>query len=125
MSRVFVDANVLLEIMFARPKLEQASQVLRNPDDTFAISTLTVHILYYFAEAEGIDREFVWRLAGLARHVSLLPETIQDARERYNGKDFEDCLQALCAERAGCDKIVTLDKGFKRASGTQLPVTVL
>lgn len=125
MSKVFVDANLLVEIMLVRPKLERASEVLHNPDDTFVISTLTVHILHYFAEAEGIERKFVRRLAGLAYHAPLLAETVQNAYDRYNGKDFEDCLQAACAERAGCDKIVTLDKGFKRASNTELPVTVL
>lgn len=125
MSKLFLDANVFLEIMFSRSKVQQVSELMHKPEHEFFASSLTVHILYYFAEAEGVDRSFVERLADLAAHLPIDAKTIRQAQARYTGKDFEDCLQAACAEAGGCDEIVTLDKSFSRLSATKLPVRIL
>ncbi len=125
MNKVFLDANILLEIMMARSKIEQINLLLHDKASEFFISSLTVHILYYFAEVERIDNQFVQRLAGLASHLPLTARAVRLAQERYDGKDFEDCLQAACAELGGCTSIVTIDKRFARHSDTKLPVQVL
>lgn len=125
MSRVLLDANILMEIMFARSKLEPVSAVLHDKRYEFWISALTVHILYYFAEIEGIDRTFTTRLTGLAAHLPITAQTIKLAQKRYNERDFEDCLQAACAELGKCDEILTLDKKFAKLSGTRLPVRAI
>ena len=125
MSRLFVDTNILMEIMFARSKMEQISEVMHNEGYEFFISTLTVHILYYFAEVEGIERNFVAKLAGLAQRLPVNEEMLILAQQRYKGKDFEDCLQAACAEVTGCNEILSLDRGFHQNSGTKLKVLLL
>jgi predicted nucleic-acid-binding protein len=84
-----------------------------------------VHILYYFAEVEGIERSFVAKLAGLAQCLPVNEEMIRLAQQRYKGKDFEDCLQAACAELTGCNEILSLDKKFHKNSGTKLKVLLV
>ena len=125
MSRLFVDANILMEIMFARSKMEQISEIMHNPEYEFFVSTLTVHILYYFAEVEGIERSFVAKLAGLAQRIPVNEEMIRLAQQRYKGRDFEDCLQAACAELTGCNEILSLDRKFHQNSSTKLKVLLV
>ena len=125
MSRLFVDANILMEIMMGRSKMEQISKIFHNPEYEFFVSTLTVHILYYFAEVEDIERSFVRKLVDLARHLPVNEKMITLAQQRYKGKDFEDCLQAACAELTGCDEILSIDKNFRQDSGTKLKVLLV
>lgn len=125
MSRLFVDTNILMEIMVGRSKVEQISEIFHNPEYEFFISALTVHILYYFAEIEGIEREFVRKLAGLAQHLPVNEKMIALAQQRYKGKDFEDCLQAACAELSYCEEILSLDKKFHTNSSTRLKVQLV
>jgi predicted nucleic acid-binding protein len=122
MKRILVDANVLMEVLFAQPKLAQCQAALQGAGREFYISTLTAHILYYFGEQTGVPREFVAEVVAICGHLPLEPQAVKRAQEHYTGKDFEDCLQAACAERHGCDEIVTLNKNFARDSGTILPV---
>lgn len=125
MSKVFMDASALMEIMMGRSKMDQVSKILHTPEHEFFMSVLTVHILYYFAEIGGIDRGFVRRLTDLGLHLPISEKTLVLAQKRYNGKDFEDCLQAACAELGGCGEVVTLDKNFALISGTKLRVKVI
>ena len=122
MSRLFVDTNILMEIMMGRSKTKQISKIFHSPDYEFFISALTVHILYYFAEVEAIDQNFVRKLVGLAKHLPINEKMIVLAQRRYRGKDFEDCLQAACAEQTDCHEILSLDKKFHQNSGTKLKV---
>ena len=105
--------------------MEQISEVFHDPKYEFFISALTVHILYYFAEVEGIDRSFVHKLLDLAFHLPINENMIYLAQERYTGKHFEDCLQAACAELTGCNEILSLDKDFYNNSGTTLKVLLI
>jgi predicted nucleic acid-binding protein len=125
MSKLFIDANVLMEIMFARSKMEQVTELFHDANSEFFTSTITVHILYYFAEREGIDRNFVRRLTDLVGHLPVGPDLLADAQKRYDGKDFEDCLQAVCAEQNGCEEIITLDRKFAQHSNTRLSVRLI
>lgn len=125
MRKIFVDTNLLMEIMMGRSKMEQVAKVMHTKEYEFFISTLTVHILFYFAEIESIDRDFTRGLTKLGHHLLLSPAMVATAHKRYSGKDFEDCLQAACAELGGCDEIITLDKKFAKNSGTKLPVRVI
>jgi len=125
MSRLFVDTNILMEIMMSRSKMEQISKIFHNPEYEFFISTLTVHILYYFAEVEGIERDFVRRLAGLAQHLPVNEKMIALAQQRYKDRDFEDCIQAACAELTNCKEILSLDRKFHQNSGTKLKVQLV
>lgn len=125
MTRLFVDANILMKIILGRSKMEQISKIFHNPDYEFFISTLTVHILYYFAEVEGIEQSFVRKLVDLALHLPVNEQMITLAQQRYKGKDFEDYLQAAYAELTGCNEILSIDKKFHQDSGTKLKVQLV
>ncbi len=125
MKRVLVDACVLMEIMLARDKLELCREQLQNADKEFYASTLTAHILYYFGEQIGIDRKFVAEVVAVCGLLSVAPGAVALAQQRYKDKDFEDCLQAACAELNDCDEILTLDKSFAKDSATMLTVRVV
>jgi predicted nucleic acid-binding protein len=123
--RTFIDANVLLEVLLNRQLAEQCISILSDPSGQYGISALTVHIVWYIAERYKLDKDRVdgtlspWEILPIASH------TLKAARSRYDGKDFEDCLQAVCAEEEGYDEIVTIDKNFRRHSNTILPVTII
>jgi predicted nucleic acid-binding protein len=124
-KRTFIDANILLEVLLNRRLAEQCLAILNDPSKEYGISALTVHIVWYIAEKYRLDRDRVdetlspWEILPIANH------TLKTARSRYDGKDFEDCLQAACAEEGGYDEIATIDKNFQRHSGTILPVAII
>lgn len=126
MSRVLVDANILMEILFQRSKMKRVSKLLRDPAHEYFISTLTVHILYYFAERDkNISWDFVAELIGICGQLPVSLSAVGLAQQRYDGRDFEDCLQAAVAELGGCREILTLDTHFKECSNTKLVVRIV
>lgn len=125
MSRVFVDANVVLEILLNRRLAQESISALGNVSDQYAISALTVHIIWYVAEKYNLDRDSVDDVLASWEVLPVSARTIKAARNRYDGKDFEDCLQAVCAEEGEYNRIITIDKHFQQYSATVLPVMIL
>jgi predicted nucleic acid-binding protein len=122
---IFVDANVVLEVIEKRPHANTCEQLLRSTEEK-AISLLTLDLVMYFVEKDKIAWEpvktflegFVW-----------LPITDADAQwafSNFKGDDFEDALQVSCAKREGCNKFATLDKGLaKKYADTTIVITLL
>jgi predicted nucleic acid-binding protein len=125
MTNSFIDASILMELMFKRGKLQPVVMLLTAADKRFFTSALTVHLLYHFGQRASLNQETIAKVAAMAQVLPVDEATIKNAQRKYRGKDFEDCLQAACAEIGGCDEIVTLDKHFLRDSGTKLAVSVL
>jgi predicted nucleic acid-binding protein len=125
MKRIFLDANILLEILFDRRLATECKSIVSNPSNEYAISVITVHIVWYMAEKYNLQAQLIDDLLSVWVILPLTDQIIQVSRSRYDGKDFEDCLQASCAEAGSYDEIVTIDKHFKAHSHTELPVTVL
>jgi predicted nucleic acid-binding protein len=57
--------------------------------------------------------------------LPITKQAILVANQRYDMKDFEDCLQATCAETNDCQEIITIDKHFQEYSYTTLPVVIV
>ena len=125
MKRVFIDVNVLLEVLLNRNLAEQCITLLGDDLHQYVISALTVHIVWYIAERYKLNTTTVDDLLSPWELLPITSDTLAITRMRYKGKDFEDCIQASCAEEGGCDEIITIDKHFKTYSGTQIPVTVI
>ena len=125
MNQTFVDANVLLEIILDRRLARQSNAVLRDISKSYVISALTVHIVWYIAERYRSDRKVVDDVISAFTIAPVTGRTVSVARLRYSGKDFEDCIQAVCAEESGCRQIITIDKNFQKYSATTLPVSVI
>jgi predicted nucleic acid-binding protein len=77
------------------------------------------------AERYKVQTEVVDNLLSVWEVLPITEKTTYIARIRYDGKDFEDCLQAISAEEAMCDEIITIDSHFKDYSHTELPVLVI
>ncbi len=125
MKRIFLDANILLEILFDRKLATECRSIVSDPLNEYAISVITVHVVWYMAEKYNLQPSLIDDLLSVWVILPVIDQTIKVSRNRYNGKDFEDCLQTTCAESNGYDEIVTIDKHFQNHSHTILPVTVL
>jgi predicted nucleic-acid-binding protein len=125
MSRSLIDANVLLEVLFARKLSAQCEQLLSDPTKEYTISALTLHIIWYMSERYKLSSEHVADVLSVLTILPIIDESIVLASKRYDGKDFEDCLQAACAETNGCREVITIDKHFQEFSHTTLPVTLV
>lgn len=125
MGKIFLDANILLELLLLRAKTKLVTSEMENRNGRFCISPLSVHLCYHYCLQEGILAE---RIKDFLQDFEILimdDRTVELAQNRFTGKDFEDCLQAVCAELGKCDEILTLDKDFRKNSHTKLKVTVI
>lgn len=125
MKSIFLDTNILLEILFNRRLASKCESVVRDKSNKYAVSVITVHIVWYMAERYKLPIELTDDFLSVWDVLPATNQTLQQARIKYDGKDFEDCLQAACAEASNCAEIITIDKHFKSYSHTQLPVKVL
>ena len=113
-NAVFLDANVLLEILLARNKEAAARKLIENTRDNLYISALTAHLVVHFGKsivALPVLREF------LADYIVLSLENadFEWAFTNIRGGDFEDALQIAVAIRNGCSQLVSFDKNLATA----------
>jgi predicted nucleic acid-binding protein len=125
MGRSLIDANVLLEILFARRLMNKCEQLLSDPSKEYAISALTLHIIWYMAERHKLSSSNIIDMLSVLTMLPLSEDAIALSNKRYDRKDFEDCLQAACAETNDCQEIITIDKHFQEHSHTSLPVLMV
>ncbi|WP_251213354.1 type II toxin-antitoxin system VapC family toxin [Adlercreutzia murintestinalis] len=102
----FHDAELIMAAGFFRDvKLWTTGQAL---NDAF-------YVLRKYLPADQIQQAIV-ELLEVITPVTLAPDDYQRAA-RQNWDDFEDCLVALCAQKARADYLITRDaSGFTRSS---------
>lgn len=122
MTRVLVDTNVILDVFMNRePWVESSAPVLRLAEGgsieglVAAHSVTTLHYLL----ARDLSRSRVRKvLADLLQVLQVVP--VDEDRLRHalalDWPDFEDAVQAACAESAGADYLVTRNKKDFRKS---------
>lgn len=125
MQKVFVDANVIAEMLFKRTHDATSRNRLSSNNHWLFISALTVHIIYYLAEKDRLDPTVTRTALEPYLIVPIDQRVVELAQTRFTGHDFEDCLQAAAAELAGCEHILTLDRDFAKLSRTTLPVELI
>jgi predicted nucleic acid-binding protein len=127
-TRVLLDTNVVLDVLASRePFAVDAEAVLRLIEtETIqgviaAHSITTLHYLLSKHLGKAKTRSVLSDLLRLLRVVAVDEESIKYALA-LNWADFEDAVQATCAESAEADFLITRDKtGFKKS--TVRPVT--
>lgn len=104
MARVFVDTNILIDLV---EKRKTATKEHLNEHDLF-ISTLSIHILLYVTK-QKIPYD---RLNEILVNFQLVPFDENIARLSLNGPtaDFEDNVQLLSASNAQCSIFLTSDQ---------------
>ena len=125
MKQIFVDANVVIDILLQRAHYQQSMDAIKDPDANYFISVLTVHLTYHFGQKDKFTPGRIKEVVDLFGLLDIEARMVKQAQKRYSGKGFEDCLQAACAEGGDCDEILTIDTDFAKLSGTKLPVKVI
>jgi predicted nucleic acid-binding protein len=116
MMRVFLDTNILLDIIEARQKFLLASSNvfdlgIKRRIELFATPLTFANCVYTARKNVGYENA----IRGLKALKAYVKTTAMDDNQVTDAlcsdmPDFEDMLQYKAAEAAGCDVIVTRDK---------------
>ena len=122
MTRVLIDINVVLDVLADRdPFAEDSAAVLGEVEAGTLDGYLAAHTVttLHFLLSKHLGRARTRRvLSDLLSLVELVP--VDEDRIRHalsaNWADFEDAVQAACAEKQGVDYLVTRNKRDFRKS---------
>ena len=122
MKRVLLDVNVVLDVLANRePFAADAEALLRqieagSVDGLVAAYTVTtLHFLLAKHVGKTRSRRVLTDLMQLVEIVAVDEDRLRHALS-LNWSDFEDSVQAACAEKAEADYLVTRDKKrFKKS----------
>ena len=112
MDRVFVDTNILLDVLFVRDGYQASLELLQLGEEKKAelcTSVLSMANIAYILRKTFSTGERAGTLAQLSSMMRILP---MDANQFSNAllldaPDFEDALQVVCASASACDILVT------------------
>lgn len=127
MIKIFLDANIVLDLMFMRDNSKRTREMIndlrKNKNFVFTISSNTLNIIFYV----GSEKYKSWQQTmdklkkidnPLNEFWQVVDNTSIDRQRAYKycddnaNADWEDVLQYLCAKKANCDFIITNDKNF-------------
>ena len=120
---IMIDTNILLDVLLKRePFVKEAKEILeacarKEVEGVFTTSAVTD--IFYIEGKEMDDIHILYLLMedlfGIVRLYNVRKGDIMAALDQKE-QDFEDCLLSVCAQRAGCDRIVTRNtKDFQRS----------
>lgn len=115
MKRVFVDTNVIIDVLVQREGFLSSAKVLalaKNDDVSLYVSVLTMANLAYILRKTLRGALFYKEMEKLSHLLNVVDTT----REHFvsalhlQAYDIEDALQYYCAQSHNCDVIVTRNK---------------
>lgn len=126
MSKIFFDANILLDILIPnRPNHLKAMKVYETVCERYDVLASSENILTtieYIASKNGTECEVVWKFFNslsqnfeLYNFSDILKESLEIYHHACKNKekiDFEDLLQLESAIKNGCHVFLTEDKGI-------------
>lgn len=125
MKKIYLDTNVLLEILFHRERYYKVVSLLLNMQGAnFYISVLSVDIVMYFVEIEKQSKNKAWEFLNKYQMLDIGISDVEWAHDNDNG-DFEDALQIACARRHKCLQIVTLDQRLEHMYGKYIQIQTI
>ncbi|HIP51646.1 MAG TPA: PIN domain-containing protein [Campylobacterales bacterium] len=124
MSKIFFDANILLDILIpSRANHQQAIQaysLICDKYDTLSTSENILTTIEYIASKNGTDCKIIWNFFDslknnfeLYNFGNILDESLKIYHQACNEHQkigFEDLLQLQCAMKNECDSFITQDK---------------
>ena len=110
--RLFLDTNVLLDVLLERPGYEAVLDILQLGSDgkvALCTSYLSMADIAYVLRKEFNGGILLPTLKQISSLVEVLPMDNAQLQQALllSGPDFEDILQAVCAASAGCRIILT------------------
>lgn len=127
MKNVFLDTNILLEIILNRKQKLSCQRILQagiEGDIVLFASYLTFANMAYVLHKEKVPRQEIYAiLRDLETILKVLP---MDGRQLHTAliqevTDFEDMLQYRCAKDGECESIVTINTSHFK-SFSELPI---
>jgi len=114
MKRVFVDTNIMLDLVMHRQHFNDALAIIQGAfEGRFEVfaSTLSFANIAYVLRKEP-QQKLYQVLQLLDDDIQMLPLMHEHVKESISNpvKDYEDMFQYQCALAAGCDVIVTNNK---------------
>lgn len=126
-SKIFLDANVLLDFMLKREGYEVAKRIIEKivtGEISGFISPSIVHIVAYWltkAYGSSMAKELLLSLLSSIRVIEIDHETtIHALHSKIN--DVEDALQYFTAIHYNLDAFISLDKQLRKAASPVLAV---
>lgn len=117
MNNLFIDTNIVLDLLSKRPEFYQEAQelfTLADKDNVkLYISSLTVANTYYLLSKQynsGDARHILSRFEMLVEILPLDSKIIRLALSSKDFKDFEDAIQYYIALENGIPIIITRNK---------------
>lgn len=128
MSKIFFDANILLDLLISnRKNHKKALEVLVKVSDKYEVLATSEDIITtieYIASKNGIECLKVWdffknlqKYFEILNFSDILDVSLEHYKKQCESKvklDFEDLLQLECAMAYGCDIFITEDKGMAK-----------
>ena len=112
MEKLFLDTNVVLDILLERGNYSSALEILQMGDDgkvELCVSYLSMANIAYILRKDYSYSSRVITLKQLSSILTILPMDKEQFEVSLflDGPDMEDIFQAQCAVDAGCDVIIT------------------
>ncbi len=125
MTRVLVDINVVLDVLADRGPFAEASAAVLSKIESgsvegyLAAHTITaLHFLLFKHLGKARTRRVLTDLLSLVELVPVDQDRLRHALAA-NWADFEDAVQAVCAEKAQVGYLVTRNKADFRKSAVK------
>lgn len=114
MKNIFVDANILLDVILGREFCDESKLLLELPswEFSFHVSTLTMANIAYIIRKYTKKCELYNLLKLISERVWVDSLSVCNFYDALNlqANDFEDALQYFCAKENGCTFIITRNK---------------
>jgi len=112
MNKIFLDANILIDILKLRNKegIEYKEAIKLLNSSNIYMSVLSIHIAYYVLKIKPKSK-LSNGINDFCNAINILPlsENITSQAMVIGYKDFEDTLQYITAIDSGCDFFLTRD----------------
>lgn len=110
--KVLIDANVILDYLLGREEGNYGERLIEKcyKGEVYGyVAFHSISIIWYILEKNKVNdrRDMIYNLCEILEVVSIKNEDIKKAVKWKEFKDFEDCLQEICAESIKADYIVT------------------
>jgi predicted nucleic acid-binding protein len=126
--KVFLNANIFLDITLSRPKAETARSIFMagiNGDTELYTTPSVLHITAYFTAENFNQKQTKEILLTMLNDVKIIDSdhnTTLMALSNNEIEDTEDALQYFTALKYRMDFFISSDKKLRKAALPQLPV---
>lgn len=127
MKRIFVDTNVIVDLIADRKPFSKFAielfQKAENKKVTLFVSSHSIATTHYLLKKYIGEKELRSILYALLDYVTVVPVSVDTLKKglRSKHKDFEDAVQIICASSVeNMDCIVT--RNIKDFQGSEVPV---